>query len=471
MSSIPLPALAVNPPQIQDPVSQFGKLMQIRSMLQSQQQRDIEIQQGQIGLDQTRALNKGYANAIKTQPDGTVQIDAKAVTDSLAASNAGAAIPGVLENINKFNKSYVDLKTAATDLQSKQNDLRGAAAKAVQAANYDPQLAHTILDAFPGNPYIDNLRQTIDSDPNKFKQAIDSAVMSSQKQQEFQNQKDIANIRAQNVDKMEMAAWLKNNPTRPDGTPTDASDYQQFKVDQGVKATVQKETDPRVIRAKMSLQQSEAQIQQTVKNGSAKDAGALLANGVVAPSEITARSNPSFLTQAVQEARRIDPAFNTQKAEADFSVAKSPANLAFFGSAKSLTDKGGTLDQLAEAAKAIPQHEIPVFNSIDDAMKAATGSGPIAKYASLLVGVSDDYSKVMGGGVGSDASRAQGFKLAAASASPEQRAGSIEGIRGAVGSQINSRIGNNKVLRNMYGQQQEGGQQHPFFSQFGGQSR
>jgi hypothetical protein len=88
---------------------------------------------------------------------------------------------------------------------------------------------------------------------------------------------------------------------------------------------------------------------------------------------------------------------------------------------------------------------------VADAIKASTGSGPIAKYAALTLGVADDYSKVMGGGQGSDTSRSQALNLIAAKQSPEQRDASIEGIRGAVSSQTNSRIGANPVLRKMYG--------------------
>ena len=147
----------------------------------------------------------------------------------------------------------------------------------------------------------------------------------------------------------------------------------------------------------------------------------------------------------------IQPGWNAQKAEADFRVASSSAQVALFGSAKSLTDPGGTLDQLKAAGKDIPQGQIPIFNSVADAIKASTGSGPIAKYASIALGVADDYSKVMGGGQGSDTSRTQALQLISAKQSPEQRAASIEGIRGAVGSQTNSRIGNNAVLQKMYG--------------------
>lgn len=200
--------------------------------------------------------------------------------------------------------------------------------------------------------------------------------------------------------------------------------------------------------AELAIQRQRLAIEQ----GDPVAAATLLVNGDATLSELKARgSTPAMIVNTLAAAKKIDPNFNAQRADAEFSVAKSPANVGFFGSAKSLTDKGGTLDQLAQAAKDIPGGQIPVFNTIADAEKAAIGSGPIAKYASLLVGVSDDYSKVMGGGTGSDSSRAQALKLVPADASPEARAAAIEGIRGAVGSQINSRIGNNRTLSRMYG--------------------
>ncbi len=175
-------------------------------------------------------------------------------------------------------------------------------------------------------------------------------------------------------------------------------------------------------------------------------------SGDVAPSQLISSRKPEFAQQAFTAAHALSGGtWNAQSAEANFKVASSPANVAFFGSAKSLTDKGGTLDQLANAAKDIPQSQIPVFNSVADAVQAASGTGPIAKYASLALGVADDYSKVMGGGTGSDSSRAQALQLVGAKQSPNQRAASIDGIRGAVQSQTNSRIGNNTVMQRMYG--------------------
>lgn len=222
---------------------------------------------------------------------------------------------------------------------------------------------------------------------------------------------------------------------------------------------ISNETNPAIQNAKLQLAVRTKRAEQVIAQGDPAAAGKLLADGSLTLSELKSRgTTPDFIVQATNAAQQASPGWNAQKADADFKVASSPAQVAFFGSAKSLTDPGGTLDQLEAAAKDIPDGKIPVFNSIADAYKAATGSGPVAKYASILVGVSDDYSKVMGGGTGSDSSRSQALKLVPTNASPEARAAAIEGIRGAVGSQIKSRIGKNTVLQNMYGEGQNSAQ-------------
>jgi hypothetical protein len=177
-----------------------------------------------------------------------------------------------------------------------------------------------------------------------------------------------------------------------------------------------------------------------------------MANHDATLSELKARgATPDFIAKSLFAAKRLNPNFNPQEDEAQFAVAKSPANTAFFGSAGSLISKGGTLDQLAAAAKDIPSGSIPALNSLADWTKAATGSGPLAKYASVALGSADDYAKVMGGGQGSDTSRMQALNLFKANLSQEGRGGSIEGVRGAVGSQVTSRIGSNPVMQRMYG--------------------
>lgn len=205
------------------------------------------------------------------------------------------------------------------------------------------------------------------------------------------------------------------------------------------------------VAANLAFDSAKKKADKAAQDGDPIAAGHLLATGQVAPNEITTGRNSAFAVQAFSAAKKENPNFNAQQAQANFDVAKSPTNVGFFGSAKSLTDPGGSLDQLEAAAKDIPNGKIPVFNSIADAQKAAMGSGPIAKYAAIALLVADDGAKVAGGGVGSDTGREQFLKLIPTNASPDARKGAVQGIRGGVDSQMTSRIGDNSVLRSMYG--------------------
>jgi hypothetical protein len=190
--------------------------------------------------------------------------------------------------------------------------------------------------------------------------------------------------------------------------------------------------------------------EQAAKEGDPNAAAKLLTSGMVAPSQLISTRNPDFATKAFTAAQKMDPTFNLQKAEADFKAASSPANLNFFGPAHSIIDSGGTLDQLAEIAKRIPASQIPALNSLADWQKAKLGDGPMAQYAATALGLADDYSKITGGGGSIDARNAASG-LIPPNASPEARAGAMKAIRGTVTSQINSRVGNNRVLQAQYG--------------------
>lgn len=188
------------------------------------------------------------------------------------------------------------------------------------------------------------------------------------------------------------------------------------------------------------------------QDGDPEAAGHLLAQGLVAPNEITTGRNSAFAVKAFQAAVKEKPDFKPQVAQAEFDVAKSPTNVGFFGSAKSLTDKGGTLDQLTAIGKKLDNGNYPAINSIENAAKLANGNDAQAHYAATLLGVSDDLAKVLGGTGGStDSSRAEAKALVISALNTKQRAGALQGIRDAVNSQKESRIGNNSVLRTMYG--------------------
>lgn len=197
--------------------------------------------------------------------------------------------------------------------------------------------------------------------------------------------------------------------------------------------------------------QSKALAEQSARQGDPNAAGQLLADGSLTLTDLKSRgTTPSFVVAATKAAQKIDPKYNPADEINAEQVAKSPMQNQFFGSANSLIAKGGTLDQLQAIAKTIPAHDFPALNSIDDWQKLARGKGALAGYAATALGVADDFGKVMGGGAASDHARDSALQIISAAASPEMRQSAIDGIRGSVQSQRDSRIGKNKFLKRMY---------------------
>jgi len=504
MGSIPLPALDLRPVQQSDPLGDVSKLMALKSMMGQQQlqQGDIQLQQQQLAdqhamtaafkdwdpksqsyddLAQSVVKNGGSANAAMqvTQHGLQMQQGIQTLTKDqrdnfiLAHKQVGDALeplvdPNLVPDDQLHDKAVATVnalaKSGIMDSQTAQQSLQKiqTLADPTQLRSLIDQTAKTSM----GAAAVANQAKTqAETSASNAKAALDQAQTWLET-----NKANVIKAYQQNPQQLLSQIDQIAPPTGPNaGLNARTKSMVQFALgngdvdgaksalkqaaDQvgGVEKDVQEQTNPAIMAAKLHLATAEKAAEQTIADGDPVAAGKLLHDGVVAPSQIISARKPEFAQKAFDAAAGYGDGWNAQKAEADYKVASSPANLAFFGSAKSLTDKGGTLDQLAAAAKDIPANQFPIFNSVADAVKAATGSGPIAKYASLALGVADDYSKVMGGGQGSDTSRTQAMNLVAGKQSPEQRAASIEGIRGAVGSQTGSRIGNNAVLQRMYG--------------------
>jgi hypothetical protein len=127
-----------------------------------------------------------------------------------------------MKGITDFQKSRLDLQTAATDLQSKTADLIGNAASAVKAANYDPTLAHSLLDSLPASPQLNQIRSQIDN-PQALKQLVDSAIQNSSKQRELGAQEQTAGARTLSAQTAANEFTAKQDPNSPLYAPSEAS--------------------------------------------------------------------------------------------------------------------------------------------------------------------------------------------------------------------------------------------------------
>lgn len=485
MASIPLPALSVATNQ-QSPLDAYAKILTLRQLQnqqvtqqQNQQLQAQELQKNQMQLQDIQTLRSLGPKYVLKDDQGNVKgFD----FNGLANEATGAGVnPATIQDLQLKHADAVKA-IAGADEATRDNELaknkqgyevlegvRSITDPVQKQAAYQKgiqRLAKMGMDTstFPQQVPDDNGLDSFEAGLGMHAQILADAKTRAETNQ--------ANQRA-NLDKMEAAqkgsplTAMETNPSEMAGDKLpSAMGYLKSKIADPATSPEDKARATRLLSTAQTSQQiqlamdkSKREADQAIQDGDPAAAAKLLVSGVVAPAQIISSRKPEFAQKAFTAAQQLQPGWNAQKADADFKVASSPAQVAFFGSAKSLTDPGGTLDQLKAAGADIPANEFPVFNTVADALKASTGSGPIAKYASIALGVADDYSKVMGGGAGSDTSRTQALNLISAKQSLEQRAASIEGIRGSIGSQTKSRIGNNTVLQQMYGGGSQGGGQ------------
>lgn len=504
MGTVPAPNIAAFGGQIaQNPLEEYGRAQQLESQAQTIQQQKIQTQQQQLDLQDAQNAHRLGPQFLQKDADGKITgFDNEGYYNALIGTGMNPVkIMGMRQQNLTYQQGLTKLSQDQLDLQNKKNDdayqITEPIRQLAQDPNADvghlnsawqsvaPRLAQLGIDpktlpaAFQSPQDASSKLRDFETELGQHKQLLADAKTQGETQEAVgkgaQASAEAAfttlktkGLMASPGDVHQMVSAVVQGSSDPTlGPRTEAlmnsarslgnvDAMQKALADAsneigGVQKDIAEKTNPAIQAADLHLATAKKAAEQAITDGDPKAAAQLLIDGTVAPSQIISSRKPAFAQQAFTAAAQMQPGWSATKADADFKVAGSAQNVAFFGSAKSLTDKGGTLDQLAAAAKDIPANQIPVFNSVADAIKASTGSGPIARYAALTLGVADDYSKVMGGGQGSDTSRTQAMNLIAAKQSPEQRAASIEGIRGAVSSQTNSRIGANPVLRKMYG--------------------
>lgn len=484
MGSIPLPALDVRPQQQQaDPTEQLGQLLRLKTLLQNaplqtqalqqqvqagqleNQQRQLQLQDQQTlrsispdfikkdssgnvtGYDYDGFFNKAASSGVSPQTLFTIQ---KGISDAtLAKANSTKTQLENQQTLNNQAYQHLEGLRGAQDPGQRQqlwNAARQWASQNAATIGINPQ-------ALPLTAPDDNGLNAIEASLGMHAQQLADAKTTS----EMKSQETTANARALAAQTEANKFAATKDPNSPLyapsqaaislGTAPGAAQIQTNEVKQAARKAGAEES------ARMPGEMALAAQRQALSQGDPRAAGQLLVNGDATLSELKARgATPDFIAKTLFAAKQLSNGqYNAQAADAQFQVAKSPENVRFFGSAGSLVAKGGTLDQLANVAKDIPSSQLPALNTIADWEKVATGNGPLAHYASTALGVADDYAKVMGGGQGSDTSRLQALNLINRSASPEARAGAIQGIRDAVNSQAVERIGKNPTMKRMYG--------------------
>lgn len=500
MAAFPSAAAQVQPPS--DSLRELGTLISLKGMLNQQQfqqqqaAREQQLFPGQQQLQQQQIQGQQLANA------GATTANQEAALRFASLQGQRQALLDANGSADQYEKNLSDPKYGVLPadqfaFQQLKNQLRTNIANAdkaeldaaQQAHSQIAELANGVLSA-PASQFGDKysaMVQKITGDPTLAKYAGQLPQQTDPRQLAtyaagLETIGDFVNSERQRLEAPGQAATSQRAVQQAD-IVQQLSTPEALSSPGAVAAIQAKLADPATSEAdKPRLQalipkaqaagaavnlraQQQKAAEQAIAQGDPNVAGQLLASHAVTIPDLKSRQVTSqFLASAIQAAQKIDPNFKAPEAEAQARVAGSQENQQFFGNVGSLISPGGTLAQLQTAAQALPAGKFPAFNSVAQLASRATGNDPTARYAAAALAVADDYAKVIGGGVGTDASRQQVFDAIKASQSPEQLRAAIEQFRQGVISQGTARLGSNPYLNDMYGdafKKQAGAQESP----------
>ncbi len=153
--------------------------------------------------------------------------------------------------------------------------------------------------------------------------------------------------------------------------------------------------------------------------------------------------------------------FDMAQAQADYDYAKNTQTQNTLKMVQGMTEKGGAIDIAQNAAKNLPQFDTQTFNKIFNAAETQFGSSDATNFHTAMLGLADEYSKVMGGGVSSDTGRDQALSILKAAYSKGQLSGAIDIMRQDIAARQKALIGDNRYLRKQYGSNAQAGGRPP----------
>lgn len=316
---------------------------------------------------------------------------------------------------------------------------------ALANANNDPLKALAAMQANPAaRAKYPNLYQTVRQSygPAAFDKLVEDRLKKVDEQTNFLNKLEDDPAQMSGEKAASAVVMLQSRLADPT-TPNEIKPRIQRLVTQAQNAQ----------KANEQFEQRKETAKQAITDGDPHAGAQLLVDRTVAPSQLVSSRKPQFAVDAYKIAKQLDPSFDAGTYEAQFKVANSPQQSVFFGSANSLLDKGGTLDQLATNHQKLKNGQFPIFNKYEDLLNFHAGDPALAAFRQTVLGAADDYAKVMGGGTGSDSARNELVQSFSNALNKGQMAAAVQSARDAVTSQRDARLNRNPYLKKMYGDQ------------------
>jgi hypothetical protein len=201
----------------------------------------------------------------------------------------------------------------------------------------------------------------------------------------------------------------------------------------------------------LAFDAAKKQQEDDIANGDPKALAVMLNNGDAAWSQLVSTRKPEFLSKVIVAWKALNPNASVAQNEADYKRATDPQVRNTLDLITTMTDKGGSIDIAQKAAQKLPQLNSQQVNGVFNAFTRSFGDNSVTNFHTAMLGLADEYSKVMGGGVATDSGRAQALDILKDSYSNGQLSGAIDTMKADIAARKNELIRGNQTLLRTYG--------------------
>jgi hypothetical protein len=183
-----------------------------------------------------------------------------------------------------------------------------------------------------------------------------------------------------------------------------------------------------------------------------------LVEGGMDPSQLSKRSadyNAKLEAASAYSLAKYGKPFDIAQAGTDYKQANNPQVQGMLKMVGAMSAPNGELAIAVNAAKALPQLNSSLVNKIFNISETQFGSPAATNFHTAMIGFSDLYAKVMGGGVGTDALRQSAMDVLKDGYSRGQIAGSINVLQQQIEARKSQMIGANPYLKKQFGGQEQ----------------
>jgi hypothetical protein len=360
--------------------------------------------------------------------------------------------PGTMMPASAANKLDVQAERYGTTLGllnlGKVQPLPSNVKDQMVSALQDPEVQHAVAMQ-PGSPLagLYDAQATVAQHVTAAQQQLDAAQKSGNPQavQAAQDNLKKVQLTAQNVD-----STINNGFT--DG---ERNSYAKQKEAEDKEA--QKEAHENARDAETARHNRAEEVIKRAEGGNSPEdinnAAELLATANEDPSQLSKRAKGYQKTidaAADYSWAKYGKPWSPADAQSEYKYATTSQNQNVLKLINGVVEPNGALEIAQKAAQGLTGFDNQTLNKVFNTAKAEFGDAKITDFHTAMLGLADEYSKIMGGGNASDTGRQQALDLLKDAYSKGQMAGAVAIIKKDIAARQKAIIGNNRYLQRQY---------------------